>query len=87
VEEGRWIVEVQRKHRDAVEFLCEKLKDGGMNAGVATLISQALREGFEVAVNAEIKEIYSGNKLFAQFLTEFLEGKPFWLKADKPQHE
>jgi hypothetical protein len=33
--------------------------------------------------NGEVSEVYSGNKAFAVFLTEFLDGKPFWLKPDE----
>jgi tRNA nucleotidyltransferase (CCA-adding enzyme) len=83
VEEGRWVVEVKRKQRDAVELLREKLKDGGVNAGVASLISRALSDGFNVTVNGEVAEVYSGNKAFAKFVTEFLRGKPFWLDPDE----
>jgi tRNA nucleotidyltransferase (CCA-adding enzyme) len=79
VEGGRWVVEVQRKQRDAVEYLRNKLKDGGVNAGVASMISQVLKEGFRVEVNGEIAEIYAHNGKFAVFLTEFLCGKPLWL--------
>ncbi len=80
LEAGRWVVEVKRRHNDAVALLREKLKDGGVDAGVASLIAQALKAGFNVAVNSEVSEVCSGNKAFAAFLTEFLMGKPFWLK-------
>jgi len=76
------VVEVPRKYTDAVAFLCEKLKEGGKNTGVADLISQALKDGFKLLVNGEVSEVYSGNQAFADFLTEFLDGKPFWLKPE-----
>jgi tRNA nucleotidyltransferase (CCA-adding enzyme) len=79
MEGGRWVVEVQRKQRDAAEYLRTKLKQGGVDAGVASLISKVLREGFRVEVNDEIAETYAGNGKFAVFLTEFLCGKPLWL--------
>ena len=79
IEEGRWMVEITRTHRDAVELLCEKLKDGGRSAGVARLISNVLKNGFKIMVNAEVAEVYANNPKFAEFLTEFLKGKPFWL--------
>jgi len=79
VEDGRWVVEVLRKHRDAMELLPETLKDGGVNAGVASLVSQTLKKGFNIAVNSDISEAYARNGKFAVFLTEFLAGKPFWL--------
>jgi tRNA nucleotidyltransferase (CCA-adding enzyme) len=83
VEGGRWVVEVQRKQRDAVELLREKLRDGGVNAGVASLIAETLQSGFNVAVNGEIAEAYVSNEKFAAFLTDFLRGKPFWLNPSE----
>ena len=83
IEDGRWVVEVPRKHTDAVELLQAKLKEGGRNTGVADLISKALKDGFKLLANGEVSEVYSGNKAFAEFLTEFLDGKPFWLKPEE----
>jgi tRNA nucleotidyltransferase (CCA-adding enzyme) len=81
IEAGRWVVELRRKVTDAVEFLKKKLKDGGRNVGVADLISQAFREKLRILVNSEVIEVYRGNGGFAEFLTEFLSGKPFWLET------
>jgi hypothetical protein len=61
-------------------MLKEKLVDGGKNAGVADLIAKAIQKNLKVLVNSEVLEVYEGNKDFAEFLTEFLLGKPFWLK-------
>ncbi len=83
VDGGRWMVELKRKQRDAVKLLKEKLNDGGVDVGVASLISKSLKEGFNVVANDEVTEIYSGNKKFATFLTEFLIGKPRWLSPDE----
>ena len=65
---------------DAVEVLKEKLREGGRNTGVAEIVAQALREKFSILVNSEVSEIYNGNRNFAEFLTDFLKGKPFWLE-------
>lgn len=81
IEDGRWVVQIRRKYTDAVSLLEEKLKDGGRNAGVAEEISKKMREGFKILVNGEIAEIYTQNKEFAKFLTNFLSGKPHWLEA------
>jgi hypothetical protein len=70
-----------RKTTDAVALLREKLADGGKNAGVAELIAKAMRKNLQVRVNGEVLEVYRGNEEFAVFLTDFLCGKPFWLKA------
>ncbi|MGQ9538999.1 MAG: CCA tRNA nucleotidyltransferase [Candidatus Bathycorpusculaceae bacterium] len=81
IEDGRWIVEIRRKHTDAVALLGERLKDGGRNAGVAKEIAQVLSRGFKILVNEEIAEIYDKDGEFAKFLTEFLSGKPKWLES------
>jgi len=79
VEEGRWVVDVKRKHTDVVNLLNEKLRDGGRRDGVAELVSKAVADSLEVLVNGEALKLYSGNPEFAKFLTEYLEGKPRWL--------
>jgi tRNA nucleotidyltransferase (CCA-adding enzyme) len=81
VEDGRWVVLLRRKFTDVCKLLSERLRDGGKNAGVAEQISQVLKKGFKVPVNEEIVEVYEKNKEFAEFLTEFLSGKPKWLEA------
>jgi len=81
VEDGRWVAELRRKFTDVVELLREKLQDGGRNIGVAELMSQAFREKLGVLVNSEVIEVYRSNREFAEFLTEFLSGKPFWLET------
>lgn len=81
IEDGRWMVEVRRKHTNAIDFLTEKLMDGGRMAGMAEQISRKLREGFKIFVNEEIVDLYKENREFAKFLTEFLSGKPKWLES------
>jgi len=39
-----------------------------------------LRMSFIVFVNEEVVQVYEKNKEFAEFLTEFLSGKPKWLE-------
>jgi len=84
--DGRWVVQVRRKYTDACVLLREKLKGGGRSAGVAEQISHVLRKGFKVLVNDEIVEVYGKNKEFAEFLTEFLSGRPKWLEAAETEH-
>ncbi len=81
IEDGRWVVELQRKYTDITEFLSEKLKNGGKGTGVAELISKAFREKLEILVNVEAIEICRRNGEFLEFLTDFLSGKPFWLES------
>jgi len=79
IEEGRWVVDVKRKHTDVVNLLNEKLGDCGRSDGVAELVSKAVADSLEVLVNDEALKLYSANPEFAKFLTEYLEGKPRWL--------
>ena len=79
VEDGRWVVELRRKFTDAVALLKAKVKSGGRDVGVAELIAQALRKNLNILVNSEVTEVYA-NGDFAEFLTDFLAGKPFWLE-------
>ena len=71
-----------RKTTDAVALLKEKLFDGGKTAGVAELIAQSIRKHTKILVNGEITELYVENDDFAAFLTDFLWGKPLWLKIE-----
>lgn len=80
IEDGRWIVNVKRKYIDVVELLNEKLWDGGRDVGVAELVSKAVSETLQVYVNEQIVNLYSRDMDFAKFLTEYLDGKPKWLK-------
>jgi tRNA nucleotidyltransferase (CCA-adding enzyme) len=79
IEEGRWVVELQRKYTDIVTLLKDKLQDGGRNVGVADLMSEEFQQKLEVLVNNEVTKVYQANRDFAEFLTSFLLGKPFWL--------
>lgn len=81
IEEGRWSVELQRKHTNAVALLNEKLKDGGKNAGIADQIAQKIRQDLKIFVGDEIALTYEKNSKFAKFLTDFLSGKPKWLET------
>jgi tRNA nucleotidyltransferase (CCA-adding enzyme) len=80
IADDRWVVELERKITDVVQLLNERLKDGGRNAGVAEQISHIIKKGFKVLVNEEVIDVYAKNKCFAEFLTDFLSGKPKWLE-------
>ncbi len=80
IEDGRWVVELRRKFTDAADLLLAKVKSGGRDVGVAKLISSALQKNFLVLVGGDIREHYAYNEGFAEFLTDFLSGKPFWLE-------
>jgi len=79
IEDDRWVVEMPRRYSNATILLQEKLADGGKSAGIAELVTEAIKQNCKVMVDGEILEIYRENADFAVFLTEFLTGKPFWL--------
>jgi len=81
VEDGRWVAMLPRKTTNVVDLLQEKLAGGGKNAGVADLIAGSIRKSLKVLVNGEISGVCAKNGDFAVFLTEYLVGKPFWLRA------
>jgi tRNA nucleotidyltransferase (CCA-adding enzyme) len=81
IDNGRWVVELRRRFTDIVELLKERLRDGGRSTGAAELISQAFHRKLRILANSEVIEVYQGNREFAEFLTDFLSGKPFWLEA------
>ena len=79
IEGDRLVVYRRRRYTDVVSLLREKLRDGGRSLGVASLVSQAFTNSLNILVNEEIKELYSTNRGFASFLTEYLRGRPSWL--------
>ena len=81
IEGGRWIVELPRKNTNASMLLKDKLADGGKNSGVADLIAQLIQKNLKILVNGEVLEVYEPSGNFAEVLTDFLSGKPFWLKT------
>jgi tRNA nucleotidyltransferase (CCA-adding enzyme) len=81
IEDGRWVVELRRSFTTVADLLKAKLREGGRSAGVAGLMSQAFQEKLSVLVNSEVAQVYRSNRDFAEFLTSFLSGKPFWLEA------
>jgi hypothetical protein len=62
-----------------VALLAETLKNGGRQAGVAELISRSIKKTFQILINEEILKLYTTNTEFANFLTQYLVGKPHWL--------
>jgi len=80
IEGDRWVVEIKRKPSDIVMLLSEKLRDGGRQVGVAGLISLVIKKTLQVMVNEQIAKSYSSDPQLAQFVTEYLQAKPRWLK-------
>jgi tRNA nucleotidyltransferase (CCA-adding enzyme) len=80
IENGRWIVETKRKILEADELLEHELREGGRQSGVAEQISKAIRENFEILTDDAILNLYTSSSSFAEFLTNYYQGKPSWLK-------
>ena len=80
IENDRWIVEVRRAYTDIVSLIRDELKDGGRKIGIANTVSKALANQFDVLLNEKITGLYRSNHEFAKFLTEYLKGKPRWLR-------
>ena len=78
IEKNRWVVDVKRRYTDVTKLLKDKLCEGGKREGVAEIVVEAV-DSLEVLVNDEILSFYSGYPDFAQFLTQYLDGKPVWL--------
>jgi tRNA nucleotidyltransferase (CCA-adding enzyme) len=82
LEGDRWVVELRRNFTDFSALLRDKLREGGRNLGVAELIAQAFQEKLEVMAESGVIKTYDENQDFAEFLSGFLFGKPFWLEAE-----
>lgn len=80
VEGDRWIVYKKRKYTDAVGLLKDNLRDGGRSIGVPEGLADALKLSMEFYLNMEIFNLYNSNLKFAEFLTEYLRGRPNWLE-------
>lgn len=78
IEKRRWVVDVKRNYTNAAKLLKDKLSDGGKRAGVADIVVEAV-DSLQAFVNNEISHFYSNNSDFAEFLTQFLDGKPVWV--------
>ncbi len=85
IDEGRWVVELPRKYTDASILLRDKLVDGGKNSGVADMVANVIKKDLKVLVDNEVLRLYTENSDFAVFLTQFLSGKPFWLKTQETE--
>lgn len=85
VDGGRWMIQIRRKYVDAVALLSESLKNGGKGSGVAEKLSETIRKGFRILTNDEILQVYGEKDKFAEFLTQFIAGKPGWLESGKAE--
>jgi len=81
LEDERWVVGIKREYIDIIELLRAELKHGGRHVGVAELVSKAVANKPDVLVNEQIASTYRANSGFAEFLTQYIQGKPKWFRA------
>ena len=81
LEDERWVVGIKREYTDIVELLRAELKHGGRHVGVAELISKAVADKPNVLVNQQIASTYRANSGFAEFLIQYVQGRPKWFKV------
>ncbi|UCG44996.1 MAG: CCA tRNA nucleotidyltransferase [Candidatus Bathyarchaeota archaeon] len=80
IEDGRWVVETRRKQPDVVKLLTRTLRIDKKHTDLTGLYPQISFSDSEVLINEEVMEFYSINQGFAMALTEYLRGKPIWLR-------
>ncbi len=76
-EDGRWVIEVERKHYNAKEYLREFMKLLGKesSAPVQKTIAKA-----NVLDEKQLKALYAKNKAFAAEFSQWLKGKERWME-------
>lgn len=78
IEEDRWYILNKIKHVNAVEFLKEKLTDGGVGVGVSRPLAIRILQHHRLLVNLEIEEYMDED--FLSHLNNFLIGRPKWIE-------
>ena len=73
IEEGRWVVDIGRKHFLATEYIAELLKQ--LRKSEKAGIKKALNKKARILGNAEVMRKYKGNAEFREFFSTYLKGK------------
>ena len=79
IEDGRWIVDVNRRYSDVANLLKDKLTNKENIDSITELVSTYVSQAIEILINSEALKLCSAYPEFSKFLTEYLEGKPRWL--------
>lgn len=77
VEGWRWVAYTSRKLVDASRLLKERV----LTAKLGKIVKDGLRKGAKTCVDLELIELMHGFRGYGEFLTEFLDGRPRWLRA------
>lgn len=78
LENDSWYVLKKRDHTNALEFLREKLKDGGIGIGVSRHLARSILKNHKLVLNEKIEEYLNEDLIL--HLNRFLKGRPFWLE-------
>ena len=73
IEEGRWVVEIERKHNRATDYLQEFLKK--LKKSEKAGLRKGLNKKAKVLSNKEVLEKYKKNKKFQKWFSTYLKGK------------
>ena len=74
----KWIVHNQRPQTSAIQLLTSKLRSGGRQVGVASLLAKSLKEQLRVRQDDQIAPLISQNIEFAKYMRIYLAGRPVW---------
>lgn len=77
IEDGRWIIEIERKYLHADDFMKAYLKE--LQKSEKKPILTALKKGGKILDEAAITRLYSSDKGFREFLSRYLSGKERFL--------
>ena len=79
IEDYSWLVDKKRSHTSATRLLELRMRDGGREIGISAKIASSVRNGFNIMLNEQITKVYEENHDFAELVTGYLKGRPFWL--------
>lgn len=77
IEQGRWVIEIPRKHTSIEKLLKELVKKEKKTE--KTILKKALNKGTKIMQEENIVTLYKKNKQFAVFLTSYLKGEEEFL--------
>ena len=77
IEGDRWWVGLKRPESSARGLVASMLRDGGRDIGISRRLSEKIKQGHEVLMGDEVGGVLEAG--FADFLYQFLRGRPGWL--------
>ncbi|HLC79979.1 MAG TPA: CCA tRNA nucleotidyltransferase [archaeon] len=78
IENGRWVLEIEREHTQISQFLTHLFKK--LKKEEKELIKKAISQRFQILNEKSIIGLYKKNKNFSSFLTAYLKGKEEFLE-------